>query len=104
MTKQRYTSVWDAIEDTPAQAENMRLRSALMVALKYHIAREALSQSQAAKVFGVTQPRVSDLVRCKIELFGLDSLVNMLAAAGLHVEMRVARAARRTGTANLSPR
>jgi predicted XRE-type DNA-binding protein len=55
-------------------------------------------------VFGVTQPRVSDLVRCKIELFGLDSLVNMLAAAGLHVEMRVARAARRTGTANLSPR
>ena len=93
MSKQRYTSVWDAIEDTPAQAENMRLRSALMMALKDHIAREGLSQSQAAKVFGVTQPRVSDLMRGKIELFGLDSLVNMLAAAGLHVEMRVARAA-----------
>jgi predicted XRE-type DNA-binding protein len=93
MTTQRYTSMWDAIEDTPAQAENMRLRSALMMALKDHIAREGLSQSQAAKVFGVTQPRVSDLMRGKIELFGLDSLVNMLAAAGLHVEMRVARAA-----------
>jgi predicted XRE-type DNA-binding protein len=91
--KQRFDSVWDAIEDTPAQAENMRLRSALMIALKEHIAREGLSQSQAAKVFGVTQPRVSDLMRGKIDLFGLDSLVNMLAAAGLHVEMRVARAA-----------
>ena len=93
MSNERFASVWDAIEDTPAQAANMRLRSALMMALKDHIAREGLSQSQAAKVFGVTQPRVSDLMRGKIELFGLDSLVNMLAAAGLHVEMRVARAA-----------
>jgi predicted XRE-type DNA-binding protein len=93
MSKQRFASVWDAIEDTPAQAENMRLRSSLMIALKEHITREGLSQSQAAKVFGVTQPRVSDLMRGKIDLFGLDSLVNMLAAAGLHVEVRVARAA-----------
>ncbi len=85
--------MWDAIEDTPAQAENMRLRSSLMIALKEHIAHEGLSQSQAAKVFGVTQPRVSDLMRGKIDLFGIDSLVNMLAAAGLHVEVRVARAA-----------
>jgi len=90
---QTFASVWDTIEDTPAQAENMRLRSSLMIALKEHIAREGLSQSQAAKVFGVTQPRVSDLMRGKIDLFGLDSLVNMLAAAGLHVELRVARAA-----------
>jgi predicted XRE-type DNA-binding protein len=88
-----FASVWDAIEDTPAQAENMRLRSSLMIALKEHIAREGLSQSQAAKVFGVTQPRASDLMRGKIDLFGIDSLVNMLAAAGLHVEVRVARAA-----------
>ena len=88
-----FASVWDAIEDTPAQAENMRLRSSLMIALKEHTAREGLSQSQAAKVFGVTQPRVSDLMRGKIDLFGIDSLVNMLAAAGLHVEVRVARAA-----------
>jgi len=93
MNNERYTSVWNAIEDTPAQAENMRLRSALMMALKDHIAREGVSQSQAAKLFGVTQPRVSDLMRGKIELFGLDTLVNMLAAAGLHVEVRVGKAA-----------
>ncbi|HEY5409160.1 MAG TPA: helix-turn-helix domain-containing protein [Caulobacteraceae bacterium] len=93
MSNERFASVWDAIEDTPAQAENMKLRSALMMALKDHIASEGLSQSRAAKVFGVTQPRVSDLMRGKIELFGLDTLVNMLAAAGLHVEVHVAKAA-----------
>ncbi len=92
MTDQRFDSVWDAIENTPAQAENMRLRSALMTALKEHIARKGLSQSQASRLLGVTQPRVSDLVRGKIDLFGLDSLVTMAAAAGLRVEMRVAEA------------
>jgi predicted XRE-type DNA-binding protein len=83
MSGERFDSVWDAIEVTKAQAENMRLRSALMMSLKEHIAHEGMSQSQAAKVFGVTQPRVSDLMRGKIELFGLDRLVNMAAAAGL---------------------
>ena len=73
MSNERFDSVWDAIEDTPALAENLRLRSALMMALKQHINREGLTQSQAAKVFGVTQPRVSDLIRGKIELFALDS-------------------------------
>ena len=93
MSEQRYASVWDAIEDTPAEAENMKLRSELMMALKDHIIRTEMSQSQAAKLFGVTQPRVSDLMRGKINLFGLDALVNMAAAAGLHVEMRVLEAA-----------
>ena len=92
-TVHRFDNVWDAIEDTPALAENMKLRSSLMIALKEHIAHEGLSQSQAAKVFGVTQPRVSDLMRGKIDLFALDTLVNMVAAAGLHVEMHVGKAA-----------
>jgi predicted XRE-type DNA-binding protein len=93
MTKKRFSSVWDAIEDTPAQAENMKLRSALIMALKDHITRAGLSQSEAAKLLSVTQPRVSDLMRGKIELFGLDTLVIMVVAAGLHVEMRVSNAA-----------
>lgn len=89
MSKQRFASVWDAIEDTSEAAENMKLRSVLMIALKEHIARAGLSQSQAAKVFGVTQPRVSDLMRGKIDLFGLDALVNMAAAAGLRIDLQV---------------
>ena len=93
MSNQKFTSVWDAIEDTPEQAENMKLRSGLMLALKTHLVRTGLSQSQAAKLFGVTQPRISDLMRGKINLFGLDALVNMTAAAGMQVEMRVLEAA-----------
>jgi predicted XRE-type DNA-binding protein len=93
MSNKRFASVWDAIENTPAEAENRKLRAALMMALKEHIARTGLSQSQAAKMFGVTRPRVSDLVRGKINLLGLDALVNMASAAGHHVEMRVQDAA-----------
>ena len=89
MSKQRFTSVWDAIEDTTKEAENMKLRSTLMTALKQHIVRVKMSQAEAAKLLGVTQPRVSDLMRGKINVFGLDALVNMAAAAGLHIEMRV---------------
>ena len=93
MNKQRFTSVWDAIEDTPEQAANMKLRSLLMIALKDHITRAGMSQAQAARLFGVTQPRVSDLMRGKISLFALDALVNITTAAGLRIEMRVREAA-----------
>jgi predicted XRE-type DNA-binding protein len=89
MSKQRFASVWDAIEDTPEEAENMKLRSALVMALKNHLTRTEMSQAQAARLFGVTQPRISDLMRGKINLFSLDALVNMATAAGLHIEMRV---------------
>ena len=93
MKKHRFASVWDAIEDTPEQAANMRLRSVLMTALKDHITRTGMSQAEAAQLFGVTQPRVSDLMRGKINLFALDTLVNMATAAGLRIEMRVLEAA-----------
>ena len=93
MSDQRFASVWDAIEDTPEEAGNMKLRSVLMMALKNHIARTGMSQAQAAKLFGVTQPRVSDLMRGKINLFALDALVNMATAAGLQIELRILEAA-----------
>jgi predicted XRE-type DNA-binding protein len=93
MSDKRFTSVWDAIEDTPAAAENLKLRSALMIALKEQIERQGWTQAEAARRFGVTQPRVSDLMRGKIDLFGLDTLVTMAVAAGLHVEMRIGEAA-----------
>ncbi len=93
MSNQRFASVWDAIKDTPQEAENMKLRSALMTALKIHLAQTNMSQAQAAQLFGVTQPRISDLMRGKINLFGLDALVNMASAAGLHVDIRISQAA-----------
>jgi predicted XRE-type DNA-binding protein len=93
MSSEAFTSVWDAIEDTPKIRENLKVRSALMMALKGYVERNGLSQSQAAALFGVTQPRVSDLVRGKIDVFSIDALVNMASAAGLQVEMRVRDAA-----------
>ncbi|POO56196.1 helix-turn-helix domain-containing protein [Agrobacterium rosae] len=93
MTTETFKSVWDAIEDTSAEAENMKLRSTLMMALERHIKAKGWTQSEAANKLGVTQPRVSDLLRGKINLFGLDTLVNMAFAAGLHVEMQVLDAA-----------
>jgi predicted XRE-type DNA-binding protein len=93
MSHDSFASVWDAIEDTPAEAENMKLRSALMMALEDHIRAQGWTQAEAARRLNVTQPRISDLLRGKIHLFGLDTLVNMVVAAGLHVEMHVAKAA-----------
>lgn len=93
MSNETFASVWDAIEDTPAEAENMKLRSTLMMALEHHIRTKGWTQADAARRLGVTQPRVSDLLRGKINLFALDTLVNMVVAAGLHVEVRVLEAA-----------
>ena len=90
---QSFDNVWDAIENTPIEAANMKLRAALMMALSEHIKKEGWTQSEAAKRLGVTQPRISDLKRGKIDLFGLDTLVNMLAAGGLQLEARIAKAA-----------
>jgi len=83
MSEQRFTSVWDAIEDTPQQAASMRVRSELMMALQKWLKSEGLTQATAAGLLGVTQPRVSDLVRGRINLFSLDTLIDMAATAGL---------------------
>ncbi|WP_022730044.1 helix-turn-helix domain-containing protein [Fodinicurvata sediminis] len=89
MNSEHFTSVWDAIEDTPEQAANMKLRSTLMMAIKDHIVRADLTQSQAARLLGVTQSRVSDLMRGKSEPFGLESLVNMATAADLEIDLQI---------------
>lgn len=85
----RYDNVWDAIEDGPGQAENLKIRAALLAELTTYIQRTGLTQAQAARTFGVTQPRISDLTRGKIDLFSIDTLVNMLTAAGLHLDVVV---------------
>ena len=92
VTIKGYASVWDALEDTPGEAENLKIRSTLMQELTAHITRAGMTQSAAAQQFGVTQPRISDLMRGKIDLFSIDTLVNMLAAAGLKVDLRVRQA------------
>jgi len=89
MSDKAFKSVWDAIEEDPAQAANMKHRSALMMAISEHIKAKGLNQTQAAKLFAVSQPRISDLMRGKIGLFSIDTLVAMLAAAGIEIDIRV---------------
>lgn len=71
----------------------MKVRAALMRAIDAWISAEGWSQTEAAKRLGVTQPRVSDLMRGKIDLFSIDALVNMVASTGLHVSVNVRSAA-----------
>ncbi len=59
MIGEKFASVWDAIEDTPAEAENMKLRAALMRTLEQHIQAQGWTQAEAARLLGVTQPRIS---------------------------------------------
>jgi predicted XRE-type DNA-binding protein len=92
VTAKQYKSVWDAIENDSATAENLKIRAALMHKLTDFIQASAMTQAEAARRFGVTQPRISDLTRGKIDLFSIDTLVNMLSTAGLHVDVRVKKA------------
>ena len=90
---QRFQSVWDALEDTPEEAESMKLRSKLMLAVQDRIRESGASQRDAAKLVGVTQPRVSDLMRGRIDLFSVESLVDMLVRLGMKIEVRIKQAA-----------
>lgn len=86
----QFTSVWDALEDDPVRQENLKLRSALMMEIAERIKHQGLTQTQAAEVLHITQPRVSALLKGKINDFRLDSLVDMAHRLGMHVSINVA--------------
>ncbi len=73
------------------EAENLKVRSELMIHLTKVIDTRGLTQAKAAALFGVTQPRISDLVRGKIDRFSIDTLVAMLGQAGVRVQLVVGR-------------
>ena len=87
-----YASVWDAIADTPEEAANLRVRSELMDKLTALVEKNGWTQVEAAQRCGVTQPRISDLLRGRISRFSLDALVNIATALGcrVHVELEIA--------------
>jgi len=87
-----YSSVWDAIADTPEQAANLRVRAELMQNISVVIKERGWTQTEAATHCGVTQPRMSDLLRGRISRFSLDALVNIATAIGcrVHFELEAA--------------
>ncbi|MEO8667146.1 MAG: XRE family transcriptional regulator [Bauldia sp.] len=93
MKQRRFTSVWDAIEGSSAEAANMKARSAVMAAIRGVIDDWDVTQAEAAKKLGITQPRLNDLVRGRIDKFSLDALMNLATDAGLSVRVQVNRSA-----------
>ena len=91
-TQESYDSVWDAISDTPYEAANMRARAELMTQIIACIKQKPLVQKEAAQTCGITQPRMSDLLRGRISQFSLDALVNIATTLGLrvHIQLRAA--------------
>lgn len=93
MARQTFASIWDALEDTAAEAANMRARSELMIAVRSKIESWQVSQAEAAKRLGLTQPRLNDLMRGRIDKFSLDALINLASPAGLVVQLKIKNAA-----------
>jgi predicted XRE-type DNA-binding protein len=85
-------NVFEDLGFSPEEAENLKIRAVLMDAIEDLIESRGLTQQRAAELLGTTQPRVSDLVRGKINEFTIDSLVRMLAHAGVRVEVQVTEA------------
>ena len=76
------------------EATHLKIRSDLMIRLSRLIEARGLTQAQAAELFGVTQPRVSDLVRGKIDRFSIDTLIAMLGHAGVKVQIVLGRSSK----------
>jgi len=76
-----------------AEAENLKLRAELMLRIEEIYRRSGATQAEAARLLGLTQPRLNALLKGKIGLFSLDALVNVAARAGLDVRLVVKKAA-----------
>lgn len=87
MSKKRFASVWDAIEASAAEAASMKLRAELANEIIERMLARKLTQAKAAALIGVTQPRISDLMRGRLDLFSLDALVDMADRVGLRTRL-----------------
>ena len=89
---EQYDSIWEAISDTAGEAANMRAKTELMRQIVMLVKKQKWTQAEAAKHCGITQPRINDLLRGRISRFSLDALVNIAAALGqeVHIKLKAA--------------
>jgi len=90
MTVQKFESVWDAIEDDPVKREIYKLRSELIHVIILHIKAGDLKQREVANLLGISQPRVSTLMKGDCESFRLDTLVGFAVKCGHTVSIDAA--------------
>jgi predicted XRE-type DNA-binding protein len=74
-----YDNIFDAMADTSAEAADLQFRADLMLTLRKLLEEKKLRQAEIAKALDVSQPRVSELMRGKIDLFSADKLIGFLA-------------------------
>ena len=86
---QAYENVWDALTDTPEQAANLRIRTELMRQIAAIVEARGWTQTDAAAHCGISQPRMSDLLRGRLSRFSLDALVNIATALGQRVNVHL---------------
>jgi len=87
---QKFDHVWDALEDDPIRRQNLKLRSELMIQISEKLRSRGVTQTEASKILCITQPRVSALLKGKIESFRLDSLIDIAHRLELSVSIRLA--------------
>lgn len=95
MKTESFRSVWDALEDDPLVARAKERRANLMLLIQEKIERGKWSQPEVAKMLGISQPRVSDLVRGKLSKFSLEMLLGFLERMGEEVRIEVGKPKRR---------
>ena len=88
-----FASIWDAVEDSQSEAASMKARAQLMRALQKMVTGWNLSQKASADRLGLTQPRLNDLLRGKIDKFSLDALFDLTGRVGLKVSIALRKAA-----------
>ena len=86
---ERYSNVWDALEDTPLEAERMRIKCNLMAQIREIVKENGWSQTEAAKQCGVTQPRMSDLYCGRLHRFSIDAMCDMVTSLSKKVQIAV---------------
>ena len=90
MDQQEYANVWDALSDTPEESAKMTMRSNLLIALEQKVKSWEGTQAEAARRLSVTQPRLNELLRGKIDKFSLDELISLAIHAGISVRLDIA--------------
>ncbi len=93
MERQGFANVWDALEETPAEAMNMTMRSNLLIAIEQRVRGWKVTQAEAARRLGITQPRLNELLRGRVSNFSLDALIVLAGKTGLMVRLDIADAA-----------
>jgi len=90
MTVKSSGNVFEDLGFDAEEATNLKLRSQLMIEIDKALIKKRLTQTAAAKALDISQPRVSDLIRGKVDKFTIDMLVNILTKLGHKVTMRIA--------------